>query len=101
MQCVYLNAQRGQESLLISLRVLQKTVMIVHFPCSLGVHLLLFCQAFSLVVFRLSYVLCIYCIGILIWQINCFIINLCFVDICFKSFCFVWYFRHHCWMCKS
>lgn len=44
---------------------------------------------------------CIYCIGILIWQINCFIINLCFVDICFKSFCFVWYFRHHCWMCKS
>ena len=42
MQCVYLIAQRGQESLVISLRVLQNTVMIVHFPCSLGVHLLLF-----------------------------------------------------------
>lgn len=65
----------------ISLRVSKQTktpkkiVMIVLFPCSLGVNLLLFCPAFSWW-YSGCHMYCIYCKGILIWQINCFINNL-------------------------
>lgn len=53
----------------------KKIVMIVLFPCSLGVNLLLFCPAFSWW-YSGCHMYCIYCKGILIWQINCFINNL-------------------------
>lgn len=56
MQCVYLNAQRGQESLVISLRVLQNS-----YDCSLsmqsGSPSTFVLLSIFLVVFRLSYVL--------------------------------------------
>lgn len=75
MKCVYLIAQRGQESLIISLRVTE-----YKYDCPLSM------QSGSLSTFVLPSTIlvaysdclmyCIYCIGILIWQINCFIINL-------------------------
>lgn len=56
MQCVYLIAQRGQESLVISLRVTEYS-----YDCSLsmqsGSQSTFVLPSISLVVFRLSYVL--------------------------------------------
>lgn len=100
MHRVYLIAQGGQESLVIYHCVFQnkpKCQKNSH-DCSLSMQSgsqLLFCPAFSWW-YSGCHMYCIYCKGILIWQINCFINNLhAYLELALPS-CFFESNRYHC-----